>query len=145
VQLWTNTPSDEVDIPHGDSPFAPDISCAVATQHRIGWTNFFCGFLSIKWGFICFQHDSPVSPADQRQRAVIYVAKAIRAIQDYSLALWHSRNEILHANSPASRAILEATVNQQITQKKPTSNLSCCRCVQIINTRPTRPDTTVDR
>jgi hypothetical protein len=30
-------------------------------------------------------------------------------------------------------------------KKNPTSNLSCCRCVQIINTRPTRPDTTVDR
>jgi hypothetical protein len=116
VQLWTNTPSDEVDIPHGDSPFAPDISCAVATQHRIGWTNFFRGFLSIKWGFICSLHDSTVSPADQRQRAVIYVAKVIRAIQDYSLALWHSRNAILHGNSPSSRAILEATVNQNIIQ-----------------------------
>ena len=46
VQLWTNTPSDEVDIPHGDSPFAPDISCAVATQYCIGRTNFFRGFLA---------------------------------------------------------------------------------------------------
>ena len=115
VKQWTQGPSNQVTIAPGVLAYEPAIARALTTQNQIGWTHFFRGFLSLDWGYICSPTDT-TPPAARYTRATKYVATVIQAIQNYSLALWTSRNEALHANSPDTNAIAHALLHQDITQ-----------------------------
>ena len=64
---------------------------------------------------MCSQEDS-TPPAERLTRATNYLATVVRVIQDYSLALWSCRNAALHDQNTSSLAIVQATLNQEITQ-----------------------------
>ena len=113
VKQWTLHPTDQLRITPGVLAYEPAIARALHTQQSIGWTNFFRGFLSLDWGYICSPTDT-TPPTERYFRATNLVAKFIKAIQDYSLALWASRNAALHDNSVQSKAITQAPLKQDI-------------------------------
>ncbi len=102
IKQWTLLPSDQVVLSPGVAMYEPVLLGDLASQAQLGWTNFFRGFLCLKWGYIVTLPD-PLSVSARKLAAVKYVASAIRAVQDYSLALWKCRNEQLHANLLISR------------------------------------------
>ncbi len=114
IKQWTATPSEQIDLAPGVDMYEPAIRCALASQALLGWTNFFRGFLCLEWGYIVALPD-PLSASARKLAAVHSVASIIRAVQDYSLALWKTRNELLHSNTIPSRAILEASLDHDIT------------------------------
>lgn len=92
----------------------PALRRALASQSLLGWTNFFRSFLCLEWGYIVILPDS-LSTSARKVAAVNSVASTIRAVQDYSLALWKSRNDLLHSNTIPSRVTLEASLDHDIT------------------------------
>ena len=53
IKQWTDAhSSDQIDLSPGVDMYEPAIRCALASQLLLGWTNFFCGFLCLDWGYI---------------------------------------------------------------------------------------------
>ncbi|KAI2504096.1 hypothetical protein MHU86_10378 [Fragilaria crotonensis] len=91
------------------------IDCAVHSQSAIGWSKLFRGLVSFQWGHVANIPDLSHSREQRSQKSINHLAVVIRALQDYSLALWKSRNETLHQNVERSQAILQAQLNHEIT------------------------------
>jgi hypothetical protein len=116
VKQWTFAPDDPVHICPGESPFSLLIDDAVQHQTSIGWVNLFRGFVSLRWSGI-YDSDDTNSPEARLQAAVPRLATTVRALQNYTRALWVGRNAILHEHSLQSLSIVYATVDQHdITQ-----------------------------
>jgi hypothetical protein len=120
VQAWTLQPSTSIVIE--DDPadeyleIQPAIDLAVSSQAAIGWTNLFRGFVSLEWGNIHWSTATPLTAEEQRTRSEKALLPLIGAIQDYTIAIWRSRNSVLHEAGSDSRDIVHAAVNQSITQ-----------------------------
>ena len=86
---------------------------AIKSQEAIGWAHTFRGFVSSVWD----QFDLPSTPVTaNRKKTPNIMANIIRALQDYTLHLWKSRNEVLHATGSDTTDIVHATLNSHITQ-----------------------------
>ena len=117
VKQWTSAPDAPVHICPGESSFSLSINAALCNQTSIGWVNLFRGFVSLRWGGISDSHDTTTTSPDASLQAVVpRLATTVRALQNYTLALWVGRNAILHEHSLQSLSIVYATLDQDITQ-----------------------------
>jgi hypothetical protein len=93
----------------------PAIDRVLQTQSAIGWTNLFRGFVSVEWGL--FQDHPPLSTTldDHNTTVTQHLSVVIRALQDYSLDIWKSRNAVLHENDAGCQAIHLADLHRQIS------------------------------
>lgn len=92
------------------------IDCAVHSQSAIGGSNLFQGLISLSWGPLFSDVPEPVTQGVSGSTTTInYLAVVIRALQDYSLSIWKSRNDALHQNTESSIFILHAQLNHKIT------------------------------
>jgi hypothetical protein len=115
IKQWTATPSDTLEIAPGIEKYQYATDRAMTSQHSIGWTHFFRGFVSMDWGLVYAITD--VTPPDaRRSQSVRFLATVIKAVQDYCLSLWTSRNKVLHEAGSPSRDIVHAALNSSITQ-----------------------------
>ena len=116
VQTWTLQPSD---VLHLNSPIfglKTALDKAVASQNLIWWENFFRGLMSTDWGHIMESTESSTLRDANGDPAVLqWLALVICALQDYSLSLWNSRNEVLHEDTLESRVILQEQLHRNIT------------------------------
>jgi hypothetical protein len=115
VKQWTLTPTDDLVLTPGVSGSQSSIDRVLRTQSSIGWTNLFRGFLSVEWGSLTATPDSSVTIDDHTANVTHHLSVVIRALQDYSLAIWKSRNDVLHANDAGCQAILQADLHRQIS------------------------------
>ena len=115
VKQWTHMPSDTMDLTSEVPDFQHAIDRAVARQTTIGWINMFRGFISLEWGHIYSLTDYSTSWETRQSQSTHQLALVICALQDYSLAIWKSRNDVLHENSELSRSILQDKLHHDIT------------------------------
>jgi hypothetical protein len=115
IQKWTSDPSTPPSDCSPGSIYDPSVAIALNSQTHIGWTNLFRGFISFDWAWVYPQYDT-TPPSDRRNLALPLLARTIRALQDYCLALWTGRNTILHEHSAQSLSIVNATLNHDIAQ-----------------------------
>ena len=117
IQEWTLHPHQPIALEPSDDDtdiqFA--IDSAMQTQASIGWLNFFRGFVCMEWGHI-YPIFSPVqiTPEDKRIKSDKALTAIIGAVQDYTIAIWRSRNVVLH--EAEGRDIVHAQLNQHIAQ-----------------------------
>lgn len=119
IQVWTKTPLDPLDLPPVDEALGIQgaIEKAVQSQTCIGWSNFFRGFVSLDWGAIVSRTElNRLTPDDRYVQAEKTLTAVIMAVQEYSLAIWKSRNEVLHEAGSDSLSIVHAALNHSITQ-----------------------------
>ena len=114
AQQWSSAPDNPVIIPYGDTSSATHIDDALQCQTTIGWVNVFRGFISLRWGGISARSDNTTSDGSCTD-AIPRLASAVRAFQDYTLALWTGRNLILHDQSQLSLSIVHASLDHAIT------------------------------
>ena len=91
------------------------VAVAITNQSHIGWANLFRGFISADWGCLTVPDDADKNEASDKLQ-ILRLALTIRALQDYSLALWTGRNTILHEHSAHSLSIVNAALNYDISQ-----------------------------
>jgi hypothetical protein len=115
VKQWSIIPSDALVLASGVSGSPPAIDRVLQTQSAIGWTNLFRGFVSVEWGL--FQDHPPLSTTldDHNTTVTQHLSVVIRALQDYSLDIWKSRNAVLHENDAGCQAIHLADLHRQIS------------------------------
>jgi hypothetical protein len=78
--------------------------------------QFFRGLISAQWELIVGDDTASSHPrTDLSPQATSYLALVIRALQDFSLAIWKSRNEELQQHAEKSREIPHAQLNHEIT------------------------------
>ena len=116
LKQWMETPNDHLVVPELLLSTESALETAISSQAAIGWTNLFRGFVSSAWGFIYKAEDNCPVSADNHSKAINHLALVIRALQDYSLAIWKSRNEVLHENSAQSCVIVHAKLHQDISR-----------------------------
>ena len=119
ITVWTLTPQGIPVITPDDAAIGIQVAIdrAMASQHQIGWVHFFCGFVSLEWGNIYSMSHITRSTLDERSiQAQTLLAAVIMAVQDYTLAIWKSRNSILHEDGSDSQAIVHAALNNSISQ-----------------------------
>jgi hypothetical protein len=115
VQQWTLNPMAAPTVPSCASGYQPSIDRAVQSQSMIGWLNLFRGLISVQWGLISDDTANSQTRTDISQQEISHLALVIRALQDYSLAIWKSRNETLHNHAEQSRDIIHAQLHHEIT------------------------------
>jgi hypothetical protein len=95
----------------------PDIAIqsALTSQTQIGWIHLFRGFLSLELGMILVTPTATTAEA-RRNQSIKMTSEIIMAVQDYTLAIWRSRNEVLHEAGSDSLDIVHAALNQSISQ-----------------------------
>ncbi|KAI2502698.1 hypothetical protein MHU86_11755 [Fragilaria crotonensis] len=116
ITQWTLHPTVTPTLPSGVPSLQTSINRAVQSQTDIGWLNLFRGIISAEWGNVTTEDSSsPMSRGVHSTAAVHHLAGTIRALQDYSIAIWKSRNEVLHQNAELSNDILRAQLHHEIT------------------------------
>ena len=92
----------------------PLVDRAIASQTEIGWLHVFRGFVSLDWGD--FYSGEDTTPLDSRKsEADKCLSLVICAVQDYTLAIWTSRNAVLHeATNSTGADIVNADLNQAV-------------------------------
>ncbi|KAI2494992.1 hypothetical protein MHU86_19511 [Fragilaria crotonensis] len=116
ITQWTLHPTVTPTLPSGVPSLQTSINRAVQSQTDIGWLNLFRGIISAEWGNVTTEDSSsPMSRGVHSTAAVNHLAGTIRALQDYSIAIWKSRNEVLHQNAELSNDILRAQLHHEIT------------------------------
>jgi hypothetical protein len=115
IQKWTSDPSTPPSDCSPGSIYDPSVTINVNSQAHIGWTNLFRGFISFDWAWVYPQYDT-TPPSERRNHALPLLARTIRALQDYCLALWTGRNTFLHKSSAQSLSIVNTTLNHDIAQ-----------------------------
>ena len=115
IKQWTSAPDLPVHISPGATFSSLEVEAAIQSQTQIGWDHLFRGFVSSAWGQVHAQ-DASILSEDRRSLVIPRLAIIIRALQDYSLALWTGRNMILHEHSVHSQSIVHSTLNYEITQ-----------------------------
>jgi hypothetical protein len=119
ITAWTVTPLGITTTAPVDAAIGIQVAIdrAMASQHQIGWVNFFRGFVSIDWGHIYSMSHITRSTLDERStHANKLLSEVICAAQDYTLAIWKSRNSVLHEVGSDSLAIVHAALNNSISQ-----------------------------
>ncbi|KAI2489686.1 hypothetical protein MHU86_24895 [Fragilaria crotonensis] len=119
ITVWTLTPGGLIVITPLDAALGIQVSInrAMASQHHIGWDNFFRGFVSLDWGHIYSLTNATRLTLDANQvQATKTLTTVVMAVQGYSLAIWKSRNAVLHEAGSDSLAIVHAALNHSITQ-----------------------------
>lgn len=96
VKQWTHQPMDNQTVQSCAPGYQLAIDCAVHSQSAIGWSKLFRGLVSFQWGHVANIPDLSHSRERRSQKSINHLAVVIRALQDYSLAIWKSRNETLH-------------------------------------------------
>lgn len=117
ITQWTLNPTVNPTLPSCVPSFQTAIDRAVKSQSDIGWLHLFRGIISASWGTVSDSTLRFTSLADRPSSATTnnFLAGTIRALQDYSLAIWKSRNDALHQNNELSNAILLANLHHEIT------------------------------
>jgi hypothetical protein len=136
IKQWTAANTTTIILPFRQ-PYQDKVDQAVAEQSHIGWTNFFRGYISSTWGAIGIypiMMPPPISKANRlkrshwkkarksclrsklRQKAYRFNAIAISALQNYSLYLYKTRNDILHDGDEETEAIVNVRLNDEIRQ-----------------------------
>jgi hypothetical protein len=119
IQVWTLHPSQPIAIDPVEEAYGIQyaIDRAMDTQQQIGWLNFFRGFVSLDWGHIySVETLVPTTPDDRRIQSDKTLVAVIGAVQDYTIAIWKSRNAVLHEAGSDSLNIVHAALNASITQ-----------------------------
>ena len=118
IKQWTEHPTNQLVVSDELVPLQDAaLDRAILSQSSIGWTNLFRGFVSNAWGFIYYEDDDECPlQAESSPKALNHLALVVRALQDYSLAIWKSRNVVLHENSVQSLEIVHADLNQAISR-----------------------------
>ena len=120
IQVWTLIPTNTLVIDPVDEAFGIQfaIDRAMATQNQISWLNFFRGFVSLDWGKIYpVPPIAPITPDEEcRITSDKTLTAVIGAVQDYTIAIWKSRNAVLHEAGSDSLDIANAALNDSITQ-----------------------------
>ena len=115
IKQWTLTPTEPVSLTGHTLSVQSQIDCALTNQTAIGWLNLFRGFVSKDWGIFYSRHD--VTPSDVRKSHTDKsLANIVRAVQNYSLVIWKSRNAVLHEANSSGSDIVNASLNRAITQ-----------------------------
>jgi hypothetical protein len=117
LKAWTLNPFAPLTLNPTDAAISiqGSIDRAMESQTQIGWPNFFRGFLSLDWGQVYSNTDT--TPLDvRRQQSEKTLAAVIMAAQDYTLAIWRSRNAVLHESGSDSLDIVNAALNHSISQ-----------------------------
>ena len=113
VNSWMQSPTTS---PHAQAPTHAlqwAINQAIASQTRIGWEHIFRGIISNDWGLI--YNDTDQTPSQARlATSQITLRCAIQTFQNYTLAIWSGRNEVLHSSTAIPISIREAQVNSEI-------------------------------
>ena len=115
VKQWTLHPTEAPTVQSCAPGYQLAIDRAVQSQSAIGWLNLFRGLVSSKWGLVVAITDSSYAREECTPQAINHLAVVIRSLQDYSLAIWKSRNDTLHQNAEQSSAILHAQLHHDIT------------------------------
>jgi hypothetical protein len=116
VKQWTLNPTVNPTVSSCAPAYQLAIDNAIQSQSAIGWPQLFRGFISVKWGLVTdLHHASSISRSGLSHPTINHLTLVIRALQDYSLAIWKSRNEALHKHSESSNAILQGQVHHEIT------------------------------
>jgi hypothetical protein len=122
IKAWTLHPFVQINLDSDDAErldddFAPraSIDRAMGSQNHIGWIGLFRGFVSREWGQFYHATDT-TSPDARRTHSDKTLTEVILAVQDYSLALWQSRNAVLHERGSDSLLIVHAALNHSISQ-----------------------------
>lgn len=118
-----------------------------ALHHQFEWlVKWLDGFQACSihhfnpWStYSALQKDSPVPATldEQSIQAEIILAAVIMAVQEYILAIWKSRNSVLHKAGLDSLAIVHAAVNNLISElnslesKFPLQNYFTIYCVNL--------------
>ena len=111
----SNNPVDTPTIAARTLRAQPMVDRALASQTIIGWTHVFRGFVSLDWGDFYSQDDD--TPLDIRKtQAEKSLANVVLAAQNYTLAIWKSRNAVLHEANSIGADVVHASLNQAITQ-----------------------------
>ena len=119
ITVWTHTPRNLTVITPVDEALGIQVAIdqAMTSQHHIGWVHFFRGFVSLDWGHIFSMTISTRLTLDERAaQAEKTLTTVIMAAQDYSLALWKSKNAVLHEDGSHSLMIVHAALNHSISQ-----------------------------
>jgi hypothetical protein len=119
ITAWTVTPLGITTTAPVDAAIGIQVAIdrVMASQHQIGWVNFFRGFVSIDWEHISSMSHITLSTLDERStHADKLLSEVISAAQDYTLAIWKSRNSVLHEVGSDSLAIVHAALNKSISQ-----------------------------
>jgi hypothetical protein len=119
IKTWTLEPLAPIILDSIDDESVDDAYCiqssvdrAKDSQDCIGWVNFFRGFVSSDWGLIRPKADR-ISVDAHLIQSEKTLAAVIMAVQDYSLAIWKSRNAVLHESGSD---IVHAALNHSISQ-----------------------------
>ena len=114
IKTWTADPTTPPPVP---------ISCSNLIKHKaqvatneqtgIGWENLFKGFIAIGWGYVHFER----RPILKGIESAIALQKVIvKSMWLYTITIWKARNDILHADTVETKAIVHLRVNTTIRQ-----------------------------
>ena len=108
IQKWTG--GQPIPLVHPN----PTIKAALLTQQRIGWAALLKGQVAPEW--MMAQSEFLRISRYQRRHQVDWGKKLILALWEYSAALWHHRNKVLHDGSEqgSNRTMDEQFLNQCI-------------------------------
>jgi hypothetical protein len=114
INLWIQHPTQPLQVVAPTRDLQQPVNQAIASQTSIGWEHLFRGIISRSWGSITSPTDT--TPAStMKVNAHHNLTCAIHALQEYSLAIWTGRNDMLHSNTTIPITIREAQVNSEIT------------------------------
>lgn len=111
ITAWTLNPLVPLSL------IVPDVRIqhVLTSQTQIGWVHLFRGFLSRELATVLVKTTATTSDA-RRSQSITMASATIMAIQDYTLAIWGSRNEVLHEADSESLDIVHAALNDPISQ-----------------------------
>ena len=115
LKAWLLAPTAEVKITPATVRLAPAIVEALASQALIGWEHLFRRFVSSAWLGL-HMVSKQTETTDGYAQASSEVARMIAALQDFTIYVWHHRNNVLHETGSPEREALHATLNHNITQ-----------------------------
>jgi hypothetical protein len=115
IKAWTFDPQSPITVQAKSLTFKPAITLALRNQNSIGWIHLFRGFISIDWRMISSKTDPTPSYAHTTQANRI-LPGIIKALQNYTISLWKSRYETLHASGADGLSTVYTSLNSDISQ-----------------------------
>ena len=114
IKLWIKQPEQSPQTQAPTRALQWSVNQAIASQAKIGWQHLFRGIVSNDWGFITSDTDC-TPPHMRKATANVNLICAIQTLQNYTLAIWTGRNDMLHSNAAIPISIREAQVNSEIS------------------------------
>ena len=115
IKMWCQHPAEPLDVAARTLRAQPMVDRALASQTTIGWLHVFRGFVSLDWGDF-YSHDDATPLDIRKSEADKSLATVVLSVQNYTLAIWKSRNAVLHEANSTGSEIVHASLNQAITQ-----------------------------